>query len=225
MSRKQLSASLPKGRPHVSRVRGKRVLIACNAKVTEPRYFRALCEELGISNALANIMTTDAGKDPLTLVRGASKELERDRREAKKDGFEPYDSVWAVTDADRFELSGAQAFAKRKGIGLVISNPCFEVWLVDHQCVCPERCADTRSCQDYAAKIGVVESTDHKRGSKSKMKDIVVVSIEGKVHDALDNAERHNTPQKCLVRESDPDNKVGYTVWTDVPKLVYELMR
>ena len=224
MSRKTSSRGLSKGRRHSPKRRGKRVLISCNAKVTEPRYFRALCEELGISGALIHIVTSDAGKDPLTLVRGVAKELERDRNEAKKEGFEPYHSAWAVTDADRFGLSEAQALARRSGVELVISNPCFEVWLIDHRCVCPENCADAKPCQDYAAKVGVIESTDHKRASRSKMKDVSIPSIEGRVREALANADRHNTQQKKLVRDSDPDNKAAYSVWTDAPKLVRALM-
>lgn len=219
MSRVKLS----KGRPTRKRRRGKRVLIACNADITEPSYFKRLRDQLGLNSSLVPINNSEKGKDPLTLVRAVARIIERDRAEAKKEGFEPYAHTWAVTDADEFEIGEAAKEAKRAGIGLAISNPCFEVWLIDHGRVCPSSCYDTPSCERVALSEGVVVSTDVKRSSRGRMKGVNFEKTDGRLEDALKNASVHNTEEKRLVREGNPDNKAAYAVWTDVPKVIEEL--
>lgn len=216
-------ARLPKGRPGKRRSRGKRVLIACNADITEPAYFTRLRERLGLSPGLIEINKSEKGKDPHTLVEAAGKMLERDASEARKEGFDPYAHVWAVTDTDEFSVGEAQREARRLGVGLALSNPCFEVWLIDHVGVCPSSCFDTASCERVAIDRGVVVPTEAKRRSRSKMKAVNFAAIEGNLENALKNAARHNSEQKRLVREGDPDNKAAYAVWTDIPQIVEEL--
>jgi hypothetical protein len=53
----------------------------------------------------------------------------RKMRENDPGGF---DEVWCVIDVDEFDLSEAVRTARRSGISLAISNPCFEVWLLLH---------------------------------------------------------------------------------------------
>lgn len=62
--------------------------------------------------------------------------------------------------------------------------------------------------------------TEAKRGSRSRMKAVNFAAIEGSLEDALKNAALHNSEQKRLVREGDPDNKAAYAVWTDIPQIV-----
>lgn len=216
-------ARLPKGRPSKRRSRGKRILIACNADITEPAYFNYLRECLGLSAGLVEINKSEKGKDPNTLVEAAGKMLERDATEARKEGFDPYAHVWAVTDTDEFSVGKAQKEARRLGIGLALSNPCFEVWLIDHVGVCPSSCFETVSCERVAIDKGVVVPTEAKRKSRGKMKAVNFAAIEGNLENALKNAARHNSEQKRLVREGDPDNKAAYAVWTDIPQIVEEL--
>ena len=218
-----MSRKLPKGRPRKVRRRGRRVLIACNADVTEPSYFRDLRERLGLSPALVQINTSAKGRDPLTLVETAAGIVERDAREARKEGFEPYARAWAVTDTDDFAIWPAERAARDAGIGLALSNPCFEVWLIDHVGICPGSCFDTPSCERVAEERGVVVPSRGGRSSRGRMKAVNFEVVGGALESALANARAHNTEEKRLVRMGDPDNVPAYAVWTDVPEVVEDL--
>lgn len=213
---------LPKGRPHRRRSRGRRVLILTNGRVTEPEYLAHLVGELGLGG-LVTVSAHEAGRDPLTLVRAAAKEMDRDRREARREGFDPYASVWAVTDVDQYDVGPAQREARENGVRLAVSNPCFEVWLIDHVKPCPEACFETRRCQEEAVRCGVTTSTGAGRSSRSRMKGVRIDAVEGRVCAALENAALHNTDEKRSCRLSRPGDSARYAVWTDVPELVSDL--
>lgn len=66
-------------------------------------------------------------------------------------------------------------------------------------------------------------STDAKRSSKGRMKGVNFEKTDGRLEDALKNVSVHNTEEKRLVREGNPDNKAAYAVWTDIPKVIDEL--
>ncbi|WP_162609744.1 RloB family protein [[Collinsella] massiliensis] len=218
---------LSKGRPHKKRLRNKRVLIACNAEITEPHYFSMLSESPEFSHCSMTIDTKQKRRDPLTLVRAVKTYLDIDAKDAKKEGFEPYYRVWAVADTDdhTVKLDEAQREIKASKATLILSNPCFEVWLLDHVCVCPSSCAETKACERLACQKGLVIPTgSNRKASRSRQKEISLTMIEGKLHTALKNAEFHNTEEKGLIRKSNPGNTGGYAVWTDIPKLVKELL-
>lgn len=44
-----------------------------------------------------------------------------------------YDQVWCVCDVDAFDVREAVQLARECGIGLALSQPCFEVWLILHK--------------------------------------------------------------------------------------------
>lgn len=210
----------PSGRPRKRRRSHERHLIVCGAKVTEPDYFRILLDDLDI-RGWVKVDCSLAGKDPFSLVRGAAKLLRHDAVEAARDGSEPLSAVWVVTDVDDFQnLALAQLEASRVGVSLIITNPCFEVWLIDHVKTCAGSCYSTVSCQRCAAELGVTKSTDAKRTGKGRMKAIAREMIAGKHRSALENAKRHNTEQKARVRANNPDDVGAYRVWTDVVGLV-----
>jgi hypothetical protein len=73
--------------------------------------------------------------DPNHVVELAIKERGADLQAAKAAGdpAETYDGVWAVMDVDTHpHLSQAVAEAKRSGVAVAISGPCFETWLILH---------------------------------------------------------------------------------------------
>lgn len=216
-------SKLPSGRPRTKRIRRKRYLIACNGKVTEPQYFRFLLSELG-RNASGTTTIADraAGKDPLTLVKDTAQIKKLEDKEAKKEGYDSFETVWAVTDTDDYCLGEAQKTACKEGVSLILSNPCFEVWLIDHIRVCPDSCFPTKECQGYAVKQGVVSSTASGRGKK-RMKAICEDALRGRVSAAIKNAKKHNTDEKGLRRKTAVDNTASYAVWTDVTDVVEAL--
>lgn len=215
---------LPKGRPRKKRVRRKRVLIECNGELTETGYFSHLLGQLGISSSLVVVDNKEAGKDPVTLVDGTAKRAELDRREAKRENYDPYAYVWAVTDSDYFEnLAQAQKEARSGGVQLAITNPCFEVWLIDHVKECPSSCSETDACKNAAVRMGLVVSQDPKRESADKRKLVNYEKVEGHLDRAMSNAAAHNTDEKRHIRTSNPENRKGYAVWTDVPAIIEQL--
>lgn len=214
---------LPLGRPNKKRVRSKRHLILLNGRVTEREYFERLIDALGLRGSVA-IDTREAGKDPLSLVRSASKRKREEELASRREGFDSWSSVWAVSDVDDFRPQGAQNEATKNGIELILSNPCFEVWLIDHVTVCPESCAATALCSRKARELGVVQSTDHKRASRSKMKAVSVDVSKQSLSNAVVCAQKHNSAEKRKAREGDADRVESYTVWTDMPKIVGSLI-
>ena len=75
------------------------------------------------------------GAEPLKVVRWAIAERRTSEREAKraKDANLRYDEVWCVVDVDDHErLPQALTTARDNDVELVVSNPCFEIWLLYH---------------------------------------------------------------------------------------------
>lgn len=68
-------ARLPKGRPGKRRPRGKRVLIACNADITEPAYFARLRERLGLSPGLIEVNKSETPIPSWRRPERCSKEM------------------------------------------------------------------------------------------------------------------------------------------------------
>lgn len=149
-----MAGRLPRGRSTKKRSRGKRYLIVTNGKVTEKEYFEKLVDLYGLRGRVV-IDKGAAGRDPKTLVERAADLKAKEDREARKERFDSWESVWAVTDVDGFSMFAAQQLARQEAVGLAVSNPCFEVWLIDHMIVCPESCSETKACEKKAQELGV----------------------------------------------------------------------
>ena len=77
---------------------------------------------------------------PLTIVRIARNKKNEAVAASKREGdvYIRFDSVWYAFDIDEHpNVPEAKALAKRNGISLAISNPCFELWLLLHLRECP----------------------------------------------------------------------------------------
>lgn len=209
---------LARGRKKQTRAKRKRHLIVSNGKATETEYFNFLITEMDVRGS---VLYRHIDGDPLKVVKQVSRELESDKKAGKAGEIEELSSAWIVVDSDEFRnLAKAEREAMTKGIKLAISNPCFEVWLIDHVSPCPETSASTLQCEKRARDLGVLKSTDPKRSSASKFKSVNLAVIEGKKAQALANAAKHNSVDKRRVREANPDNVGSYQVWTDMPDLV-----
>lgn len=214
-----MAGRLPRGRSTKKRSRGKRYLIVTNGKVTEKECFEKLVDLYGLRGRVV-IDKGAAGRDPKTLVERAADLKAKEDREARKERFDSWESVWAVTDVDGFSMFAAQQLARQEAVGLAVSNPCFEVWLIDHMIVCPESCSETKACEKKAQELGVTCSRGKKSKSLEKSKAIGFPITKERVDKALQNAQGHNSDRKRQVRLHSVDQAGKYSVWTDVPSIV-----
>jgi len=111
----------------------KRFLIVCEDSKSAPNYFKVLRKELKIAASI-EVCPSVLGTDPVNVVQSAIDIRKKIEKESKTD---PFDSVWAVFDADIHleqpsKISSARQLANRKTIKLAISNPCFEYWVILH---------------------------------------------------------------------------------------------
>jgi hypothetical protein len=109
------------------------LLVVCEGEVTEPQYLRGFGRAQGANTVRLHVQAP--GGDPRALVRRAI-EL-RDEAAARatreRDDNLAYDEVWCVFDVDDHAgLPTAREFAQRSDIGLALSNPCIELWLLLH---------------------------------------------------------------------------------------------
>ncbi|TGN74757.1 RloB domain-containing protein [Streptomyces bauhiniae] len=99
------------------------LLIVCGSKETERQYFQGLREQL--RNPAVSVVVRGKACSPTQLVAYA-----KTQRSLGKDSF---DEVWCVFDVDQFpDVSTAVATARRAGIRVAVSHPCFELWLLLH---------------------------------------------------------------------------------------------
>lgn len=218
------------GRSKIRRKRNKRFLIVCGGIVTESEYFEYVRSKASKCCALSwnvnkSLLLKKDGVDPLTLTDYAV-ELERqDCKSSKKEGYDPFSLVWVVTDVDDFGEKIHQAQSKANStdgkIKLIISNPCFEVWIIDHLKSCPLSCTATRDCQKAAKQLGLLCNT-----KGSKYKHIALEKIEGNYKNAFKNAKLHMGQTQKKKRRNHPSvtNKSNYAPWTDVPEIVETIL-
>ena len=115
----------------------KTYLIVTNGEVTEQQYFE--------SQDFSNLKITHCDGSPLKAMH-KSVRLAGEQRKAQA----KYAAVWVVVDKDNYqetELQQAQKLGKQKNIKLVVSVPCFEIWLLWHlkECGAP---LTTQEAQD-----------------------------------------------------------------------------
>ncbi len=109
------------------------VLIICEGKKTEPRYFEGLRKAYRLSSTNVTVVPSDeaGGNDPLSIVRYALKRLDQ----ASAD----WDHVYCVFDRDGHEnydeacqVAQQSAFGIERRLHVIPSWPCFELWVLLH---------------------------------------------------------------------------------------------
>ncbi len=131
MSRRSLRDRVRRRPAH--RAPKRRILLFCEGKVTEPRYFEALARKY--RQLLIEIEVSDDHGVPKTLVEQAAKHKKDAERNARKkaDSFARFDEVWCVFDADDHpNVPDAMQQARDNDICIAFSNPCFELWALLH---------------------------------------------------------------------------------------------
>lgn len=110
-----------------------KILIVCEGEKTEYGYFVAFRGKENIR--LLSIEVTTAHSDPRSVVEHAIAERDRAAKRARRlhDDNERFDEVWCVVDVDEHKLlPQAIALATREKIAVVVSNPCFDLWVLLH---------------------------------------------------------------------------------------------
>lgn len=151
MSRKR--REMVHGRKNARRLRERkpRYLVVSGGAVTEKWYFKTLASLCGVI-----IDYEQKNLSPSQLAKLAC----RLKDEADRDGsVDSYVKVWVVVDVDAFhDHREAEKICRgRDGVELIISNPCFEVWLLDHKRTCPQSCTQTAMVEKLAIAEGVTE--------------------------------------------------------------------
>jgi hypothetical protein len=163
------------------------------------------------------------GVDPEALAKKAASLCKAEDKACKSKKNGPSDSfecVFVVTDVDEFSndlLRRARRVCDESGVLLIISNPCFEAWLIDHVQPCPETMTTTKQCQQKARDLGLVTGRDGK--------EIVCEALLPGLEKAPANARVHNgrDAKKAAHRADLSCN--DFAPWTDMPDVMTELER
>jgi hypothetical protein len=109
------------------------LLVVCEGTETEPRYFKALRQELRLSTLQVEIARS-GGSAPIRVVDEALDQRTRREREAATDPTKlPFDEIWCVFDVDQHSsLDQALDKARAHQLSVILSNPCFEFWFLLH---------------------------------------------------------------------------------------------
>ncbi|MFD7065985.1 RloB family protein [Streptomyces sp. NPDC059913] len=181
----------------------RRFLIYCEGERTEVQYFRGLKAELR-TLPLAICLGKEHG-EPKSLVRAAIEHKKR-APHSPDDRYTAYDEVWCVIDVEapvpHEGLAEALDLARRNGVEVALTNPCFELWLLLHfQDVSGYR--TSADAQRALEKLGTC-------GYAAGRKHLAYESLSGRHAGAEERA-------AALRRRAK-----GYTdnPWTDVDRLV-----
>ncbi|SFL26121.1 RloB family protein [Streptomyces pini] len=190
------------------RSRKRAVYIYAEGEVTEEEYLDLVMEHGAPADPARrtthHICTTNAAtkdRKPITLVDKAVDRLREEERKAKRAGLKPKDwawpQVWCVFDRDDHpQIPTAFSRARKAGVHVAYSHPCFELWRLLHYRnhttsmggVCNDAGARLRGCQGFAQTYGAnVRSVDVDRS-----KHVMPGQIKGRYEKARDFAKKLN---------------------------------
>jgi hypothetical protein len=181
------------------------VLVACEGRKTEPNYIKGLRLAYGLSSVNVRVLEPP-GQDPLSIVRFAIEELDRDQE---------YDRAYCVFDRDghanfdaAVRLARESKYSIANKLFAITSIPCFELWVLLHYCY---------STAAYAAAGGlsacerVVRDVRRHCPNYTKASELIFSELAGNVSQAMRNAqrlERHNADTQT----SNPATRVHHLV-------------
>ncbi len=173
----------------------KPLIICCG--ITESNYLKAF-----ISKHQLGIKVIDEGKKaPSTII----KKLIRNHSDKRNS------PIYIVCDKDRFSIEKSEKIINEhsaKNIKIILSNPCFELWLLLHLKTCGKN-LDTKECQHIWKKtFKKLFGKKYKKNEKQIFK-----LLEPKLNNAIKNSKKLSTP----------DSK--NTTQTDVFKLIENLTK
>lgn len=139
------------------------VLVVTNGQRTEVDYFDAVRREPWVNVTLR--VRFEGGAPRALVIRAATLRNVND-----------YDNVWVVCDVDEFDVSSAIQDAKDTAVGLALSMPSFEVWLILHW---THRCPRfTNAAQANARLRRYVPTWDKSNLNFDDFRDGVMLAVE-----------------------------------------------
>jgi len=170
---------------------GKRLLIVCEGKKTEPNYFKSVRRDLGLRNADVQVCGAECGTDPMSVFNYAMELFDQDRT---------FDDVFCVFDKEgtkerklKYDEARRKITQKKMGKGKSItaihSVPCFEFWYLLHFNFsdAPFVAERERSCADMAVSaLKKIKGMEKYEKSSNNVYDI----LKDKLDVALINGPR-----------------------------------
>ncbi|MFD7169223.1 RloB family protein [Streptomyces violascens] len=124
--------------------RAREVFVFTEGEVTEPEFVEWVVangthatQNHRVQHFIGNAQASGARRKPLPLVRDAVDKLDEVERAARKAGLSPeswnWPQVWCLFDRDQHQdIPTAFALARREGVHIAYSHPCFELWRLLH---------------------------------------------------------------------------------------------
>jgi hypothetical protein len=132
--------------------------IACEGSKTEPSYFNVfthLSRKIAV-DIIEEIVSDEEIQTKLTNKSAPKWVLERAIRYIEKEGLSDEDELWFVMDVDKWDKKQLSEIAsyceKYPNWHIVLSNPCFEVWLYFHKKADIKKSV-SKTCQDFKHEI------------------------------------------------------------------------
>lgn len=184
------------------------VLIVCEGEKSEPNYFRSLCRALRLTSV--RVVGKECGNAPISIVDYAVKERKNRKRLSRSGSGVNYDAIWCVMDVEEEgknpSLHSALDKAKAHELETVLSNPCFEFWVLLHF---QEKVRPFRNCDEVGHHLKKV-LPDYKKGQDCS-KLLAATRAE-----AMARAKR--------IRENSPDPRIERNPSTEIDLLVAALL-
>ena len=170
------------------------ILIVCEGRETEPRYFEALKKALGLHATVDVEIRGDTGyTDPRGLVEAALKlQKERKKLAEASTNLVPFDEVWVVFDTEHPTngrgpaIAPAVQYALSKKLHPVLSRPSFEVWYILHDRLNPPGVATSAEC------VAVLRACAGDYGKSHDAADKIAAWALPKTHKALTHGHRQD---------------------------------
>lgn len=123
---KKPSGRFPQREVAEKRIQRRVIWVLTEGEQTEPAYLDMWAHH----NTDVHLEIRDTGMSPDALVRRAKAHK---RGQPRKQIDRDFDEIWCVSDTDEHKkLRDAIQDARQSGVEMVVSNPCFELWLVLH---------------------------------------------------------------------------------------------
>ncbi len=162
----------------------KRTLIVCEGSKTEPHYFKSLIRSLGLRATSILVIGEECESAPISVFEYADTLY-------REDGS--FDEVFCVFDRDRHpsfdRACSAISQHSSRAFRAVVSNPCFEYWLLLHfrYTRAPFVAQGANSPGDMVVKAVKDAWPDYTKGRQDVFSQL---NREGRTQQAIENAKR-----------------------------------